>query len=157
MIEPKMSRSLQQVYEDLHRRELKARDEIMTMYPSLTEREVAALSPATVKPATIRDWRRDGKIFVVPYHGEDRYPAYQFKDGLPKRVIGQVLNLLAPSDSAERTSADREPPYSDWATAFWFASANAWLEEGQAPVDLIDIDPAAVVEAASHARDRISD
>jgi hypothetical protein len=42
------------------------------------------------------------------------------------------------------------------ATAFWFTAANGWLE-GEVPVELIDLDLMAVVTAASHARDKISD
>ena len=151
-----MSRSLDQVYEDLHRRELEARDELVAAYSLLLEAEIAAMNPSTGSPAEVRRWRREGRIFGVPHQGVDRYPAFQFKDGQPKRVIAQVLEQLSPADPAERDDPALEPPYSDWAIAFWFCGANGWLEAG-APVDFLDINPTAVVVAASHARDLTSD
>jgi hypothetical protein len=151
-----MSRTLQQVYEDLERREQECREEFLATYPTLSETQIAALNKSIGSPAEVRRWRREGRIFVVPHQGIDRYPAFQFMKGQPKRVIAQVLEHLSPSDPAARTNFELEPPFSDWAIAFWFVAANPWLDDGL-PIDLIDVDPTAVVRAASHARDLTSD
>jgi hypothetical protein len=156
MIVATMPRTLEQAYEDLHRRELQARVELCATYPMLTEAAVAEMNESAGSSAAVRRWRLEGRIFAVRHQGEDRYPAYQFENGVPKKVIAEILEHLSPSDSAARSNPDREPPYSEWATAFWFAAANGWLE-AKAPVELIDLDPMAVVTAASHACDKISD
>ncbi len=38
----------------------------------------------------------------------------------------------------------------------WFVGANAWLDD-RSPVKLLDSQPDEVVQAAEHAKDRISD
>jgi len=122
----------------------------------LTEAAVAEMNDSTASPAAVRRWRLEGRIFAVRHQGEDRFPAFQFENGMPKSVIAKILEHLSPTDPAARSNPAREPPYSEWATAFWFAAANSWLED-EVPVELIDLDPMAVVTAASHARDKISD
>lgn len=151
-----MNDELKAAYEIIHARELLARDQLIATYPMLTEAAVAALTRASGSPDVVRRWRDKRRIFGVGYQGETRYPAFPFENGVPKSVIAVVLKHLDPLDPAAQCNPDMEPAYSAWAKAFWFASANGWLE-GSAPAELIDIDPAAVVTAASHARDKISD
>lgn len=151
-----MDDELKAVYERIFARELLARDELCAKYPMFTEAAVVATNKPTGSPDAIRQWRREGRIFGVRYKGEDRYPAFQFENGMPKSVIAKILEHLSPEDLVARSNSDLEPPYSEWATAFWFAGANGWLE-GEIPVELIDLDPMAVVMAASHARDKTSD
>jgi len=47
-------------------------------------------------------------------------------------------------------------PWKGWDAMYWFAGANVWLED-KTPIDLLDKDPAGVIQAASHAHDEISD
>jgi hypothetical protein len=121
-----------------------------------TEAAVVAMNRPTASCDAVRRWRREGRIFGVHYKGEDRYPAFQFENGMPKSIIAKILLHLSPTDAAARSDPDLKPPYSEWATVFWFAAANGWLE-GEVPVELIDFEPSAAVAAASHARDKISD
>ena len=151
-----MDDELKAAYERIHARELLARDELIATYPTLSETSIAAINTASGLSDVVRRWRHEKRIFGVRYQGEFLYPAFQFEDGVPKEVIADVLKHLSPMDQASQSNPDMEPAYSEWATAFWFASANCWLE-GRAPAELIDIDPSAVVTAASHARDKISD
>ncbi|WP_310383432.1 antitoxin Xre/MbcA/ParS toxin-binding domain-containing protein [Roseateles sp.] len=48
---------------------------------------------------------------------------------------------------AQHVRAELPQPWSDWAVAAWFAAANAHLE-GQRPVDRLDSDLDAVLQAA---------
>lgn len=147
---------LKAVYERIFAREHLARNELCAKYPMLTEAAVVAISGATGSPNVVQRWRLEGRIFGVRYQDEDRYLAFQFENGMPKGIIAKILEYLSPTNPVARSNPDLEPPYSEWATAFWFAGANAWLE-GKAPVELIDSDPSAILTAASHARDKISD
>jgi hypothetical protein len=54
------------------------------------------------------------------------------------------MRLRAGVTEAARALATR---FDDWAIALWFAQPNEWLDE-RAPVDVIEIDPAAVTMAA---------
>jgi hypothetical protein len=56
-------------------------------------------------------------------------------------VVRDVLDALPVAEMTE------------WEVALWWASANGWLNGGERPVDVIDDDPAAVVEAARRERD----
>jgi hypothetical protein len=156
MLRRQVDDELKAVYERIFARELLARDELCATYPMFTEAALVAMNKATGSSEAIRRWRREGRIFGVRYQGEDRYPAFQFENGMPKSVIANILEHLSPTDPAAQSNPDLEPPYSEWATAFWFAAANGWLE-GEVPIELIDVEPFAVVTAASHAREKISD
>ena len=81
------------------------------------------------------EWRDDGKIFGVERQGRVLYPAFQFDgDGRPKPVVAEVLQALG----------KRGP----WQIASWFATPNGWLSDDRRPVDVMDTDPDAVVNAA---------
>jgi len=114
------------------------RQEFIRAWPSLRSGEVHTLSGRTSRNAalTASRWKGQKKLFAVPFGGHDRYPAFQFKDGRPQPVVGRVLARLGGR-------------LSPWQTAFWFVAENGWLA-GRRPVDLLDADPDAVVEAAGH-------
>ena len=64
-------------------------------------------------------WKREGRVFAVQRDGEDLFPAFQFADGQPLPIIQKILEVL-PED------------LTPWQTAFWFQSANGWLD-GKTP------------------------
>lgn len=74
-------------------------------------------------------------VFSVPCGGTDLYPAFQFRHGQARPEVGRVLERFGGKLSA-------------WQIAFWFVAENGWLD-GQRPVDVLDLHPDAVVEAAS--------
>jgi hypothetical protein len=102
--------------------------------------EVASLAghAARNRSATATRWKTHGAIFGVRRLGRDRYPAFQFQDGRPRKIIGRVLKALPVG-------------MSPWQTALWFASPNGWLE-GSAPMNRLG-DEAAVQAAATREGD----
>lgn len=79
-------------------------------------------------------WKKEGKVFAVPFKGQDLFAAYQFDHSMkPRPIIAGVLKLFA---------GKHDP----WKIAAWFGSANGWLR-GKRPQDCLD-DSAAVLEAA---------
>jgi hypothetical protein len=79
-------------------------------------------------------WKKEGRIFGVPYQGDTVYLAFQFgSDGRPLPVVREVLRGL-----------DGWPP---WDVAGWFVFRNRRLEQRR-PADLLERDPDAVVAAA---------
>jgi hypothetical protein len=89
----------------------------------------------------VRRWQQTRKVFAVPVAGIDHYPGFCFgADGRPRPVIGEVLAAVG----------DR---LAGWALAAWFVRPEPGLA-GRRPVDLLDEDPAAVVEAAGRAGQR---
>jgi hypothetical protein len=82
-------------------------------------------------------WKAEGRIFAVPSGRTDLFPAFQFDTfGQPRPVVAAVLGHLG-----------RE---SDWARALWWTAPSGWLG-GRRPIDVLDQDPEAVVEAARRA------
>jgi len=102
--------------------------------------EVAALAghEASNRSATATRWKTQGAIFGVRRLGRDRYPAFQFQDGRPRKIIGKALRALPDG-------------MSPWQIALWFTSPNGWLD-GAAPVDRLG-DEAALLAAAAREGD----
>jgi hypothetical protein len=149
---------LEKVYARMREETLAFYKRILEQYRPLPIDELAASLAPAVSRAQIEQWREAGRIFSVSFEGKELYPAFLFENGRPKEVVARVLNLLR----EDRPPSEAETPYSDWGTLCWFVGANAWLEgqtplEGDTPVNQMDSNPDAVVYAASHARDRISD
>lgn len=97
-------------------------------------------SKASNRSALADNWRKRHQIFAVPHpdrgaRERDVYPAFQFEDGKPIKVVQGVL----------KTFAGRKSP---WKLALWFTSNNGWLPDSARPVDLLARDPQAVIEAA---------
>ena len=110
-------------------------------HKTYTSREIRELSGlATRNPSEPASrWKRNRRIFGVPVGNQDRYPAFQFAEGRPRREIARILSVLP---------ADMSP----WQIAFWFASSNRWIEDDNAPQEALqDIDRvlAAAAELAS--------
>jgi hypothetical protein len=59
-------------------------------------------------------WKQEGKIFAVPYQGQDRFPRHGLDEAYrPIPGLESVLKLSG--------------PISPWRVAVWFESTNAWL------------------------------
>lgn len=84
--------------------------------------------------ATANRWREQGRIFAVGIERKRYYPAFQFEHGEPKPVIRQLIAAGAPH-------------YHGWPLALWLNAPNGWLAEDARPIDVMDRDPEAVVEA----------
>jgi hypothetical protein len=138
-----MSPALRAVYERMYRRELAYREELFKRYPSYLVNEIPSGYGHNVPTLFVRFWLRERHCFAYRHDGRYRFPTFQFANGLPKPVVARVIRLLHPMDG--------------WVVMYWFAAANAWLDEGASPVSVVDTDQEAVLVAASHANDLTSD
>jgi hypothetical protein len=83
-------------------------------------------------------WKQEGKIFAVPYQGQERFPRYALDDAFrPIPALESVLKLFG--------------SISPWRIAVWFESSNAWLDNRR-PRQLLRDEPAKVRRAAEHYR-----
>ena len=121
---------------------LALRDRFVAETSPLTSAEVAALAGHRSRNvyATAARWRKSGDIFSVHHRGTEYYPAFQFRDGRPHPAVAKVLAALPET-------------MSPWQRAFWFVSANGWLNDAT-PADMLD-DTDAVVAASRHERDEV--
>jgi hypothetical protein len=112
----------------------------------LTAEEINRLQQRGQKMRPLESgWKQDGRVFSVPYDGEDYYARYQF-DSLyqPLPVIKDILNAYG--------------EYTDpWSVAAWFHFPNGWLTEEQSdgavpvsPKDALD----RCIEVINAARNR---
>lgn len=121
------------------RRNAEARRSLLEEFGALRSQEVADLaeSRASNRSALASRWRAEKRTLAVPLGEELLYPGFQFNaDGKPRPVIASALEWLR-SDSHT----------TDWQAALWFVTPTSWLA-GRRPVDLLEIDPDAVIEAA---------
>ncbi len=93
-------------------------------------------SRAANRSALASRWRRERRIFAVPYDNRELYLGFQFDDaGRPLPAVAPVLAVLT-----------SWPP---WDVALWFFSDNPWLERRR-PADLL-VDQAQRVTRAAEA------
>jgi hypothetical protein len=121
------------------RRNAAARMALLDEFGALSSHQVAELagSRAANRAALANRWRAERRVVAVPVGDDLVYPGFQFTpEGRPHPVVGQALQRL-----------HSDPPTSDWQAALWFATPTGWLG-GRRPVDLLDDEPEAVVEAA---------
>jgi hypothetical protein len=122
------------------RRNAEARTQLILEFGALTGDQIGREhSQARNRHALAARWRKEGRVFGVPYRGQMLYPAFQFDpaSGAVRGEIRKVLRAL-PRD---RMSA--------WECALWWTAANGWLG-GRRPVDALNDDPDDVVAAAAH-------
>jgi hypothetical protein len=81
-------------------------------------------------------WIVDRRVVSFGWHGQYLVPMFQF-DRADMTVRRHVSTIL---DEFEGT-------FDDWDLATWFALPNAWLGD-DAPVDVLPLDPHAVLQAA---------
>jgi hypothetical protein len=121
------------------RRNAEARSALLTEFGALRSQDVADLaeSRATNRAALANRWRTENRVVAVPVGDELLYPGFQFNaEGKPKPAIGPTIDLLR-----------SDPHTTDWQMALWFVTPTSWLG-GTRPVDLLDEDPDAVINAA---------
>jgi len=116
----------------------RARAEAVAEFGAYTAAQVAEQRGVdTANPhTTVSRWLHEGRIFAVDSVQGRLFPAFQFEDGKPRTVIGEVLAAL---DGQLR----------GWATLLWFTASNGYLE-GARPVDRLGTDPDDVVAAAAY-------
>jgi hypothetical protein len=118
---------------------------ILEEFGSYTAEELGKLNGSKAgNPGAMADnWRKRRQVFAVPHPGKparerDVYPAFQFSDDhKPMKVVQSVLEIFA----------DRKTP---WKIALWFTSNNGLLADSARPVDLLETDPQAIIQAARH-------
>lgn len=104
-----------------------ARREFLAEFPTLTSAEVASSAGSAAKnvAALATRWRKEGRIFAVPWGGELRYPAFQFDDaGAPLPVIRSALEVFRGTGS-------------DWQVALWFATPSPYLPRQARPIQVL--------------------
>ncbi len=121
------------------RRNVEARTGLLREFGALDSAQVAELagSRAANRAALANRWRAEQRVLAVPMGDELLYPGFQFTaEGKPHPAVGAALAELR-----------ADPRLSDWQAALWFAGSNGWLG-GRRPIDLLDDEPDAVVQAA---------
>lgn len=121
----------------------KAKQAILEGTSWLTAAEVAQLSggSAAERPEKrVYAWRDRGKLFSLRLDdGTERFPLYAFdQGGQPHEALQEILTRLGPINA--------------WRIAAWFNGGTRALG-GRAPRELLEPDPQAVLQAASHYRD----
>jgi hypothetical protein len=104
-----------------------ARRAFLAELPTLTSAEVASSAGSAAKnvAALATRWRKEGRIFAVPWGGELRYPAFQFDDaGVPLPVVRSVLEVFRGIGS-------------DWQVALWFATPSPYLPRHARPIEVL--------------------
>ena len=115
------------------------RKDFLERTPVLTSAQVheQAGFPGGNASQTAHRWRKQNKIFAITLGGRELYPAFQFDEtGRPRPIIKELLEILSRDD--ERT---------EWDNALWFAGDSGWLD-GRTPIDCLDSDRDAVINAA---------
>ena len=118
------------------RLQAEVRKEFLKSVELLTSAMVAQLNDSNARNASAlaNRWKRERRICAVSSGRNDLYPAFQFDaHGRPRPTVREVLRHLAES--------------SDWGRALWGNSPSGWLGDRR-PLDVLDEDPTAVVEAA---------
>lgn len=120
----------------LVRRNAEERQRFLDEHRVLGATEVHAVSGLRAKNAhaTANRWREQGRIFAVSIERRHYYPAFQFEHGEPRPVFRLLIAAGAPH-------------YRGWPLALWLNAPNGWLAEDARPIDVIDRNPQAVVEA----------
>ncbi|MCL1960873.1 MAG: hypothetical protein FWG56_03645 [Desulfovibrionaceae bacterium] len=118
------------------------RARVLNEFGYFTAQQLAEMnkSQASNRSALADNWRKRRQVFAVPHPDKtarerDVFPAFQFENGKPVKAIQPVLEAFG----------DRKAP---WKLALWFTSSNGWLAGSARPVDLLERDPQAVIEAA---------
>lgn len=126
------------------RRNAAARAQFVAEVPLLRSMDVARQTGSMARNASAQAsrWKSEGRIFSVSGGGADRYPAFQFSSatGEPLPVVRELMHLFG--------------GWNEWQIALWFFAVNAWLGDRR-PLDVIEREPDAVLEAARRATESL--
>jgi hypothetical protein len=116
----------------------RARAEALAEFGALTEAQIGNTRGGQVaRPiGSATRWLDEARVFAVDGPDGKLFPAFQFNDGEPRPVVAKVLSALAGR-------------LRGWEILMWFTASSGHLE-GPRPVDLLDVNPEAVVEAAAY-------
>jgi len=95
--------------------------------------EIPCLDSTGARAALWEIGRDDGTVLCVLHGDRALFPSFQFRNAAVLDAVIEVVAILGGS-------------LSDWQIAFWFVSANRWLDGGR-PMDRL-YNPGAVVAAA---------
>ena len=76
-----------------------------------------------------------GEIFSFRWHGKNRCRC------------SSSISVIYRAGRGEQVSAELKSVFDDWSLAVWFVQPNSWLQ-AQRPLDLLDSDLPAVLQAA---------
>lgn len=115
---------------------LEWRQEFMRNYPSWTSAEVATQSTSTARnrAAIASRWQRENRIFGLRYQAQQYFPQFQFQDGTPVPIVGEVIKTFPEHATG-------------WDLAFFFTTPNANIG-GRKPLELIKTNPDRVLSLA---------
>jgi hypothetical protein len=121
-------------------KQAKALEAVLENSEWLTAEEIGErgkFSPSNLAAPANR-WKQEGKIFAIPYQGQDRFPRYGLDEAFrPIPGLEPVLKLLG--------------SISPWRIAVWFESSNARLDTRR-PRELLGSEPEKVLRAAERYR-----
>jgi hypothetical protein len=112
---------------DQVRRNAQLRTAMLQEFGAVDARELADLvgSKARNRLSTVDNWRRAGRVIVVPWHGRALVPGFQLlADGSPDPGLRPVLRILD------------DQGFGPWEQALWWVVPAPRLE-GARPVDLL--------------------
>jgi hypothetical protein len=109
-----------------------------------TTQEIAAAAglPLALVKRNLRKWKDEGRIFAVEEKGTGYYPFFALDPRAnfhPYPAVAEILSELR----------DLSP----FGIAAWFVGVNSFLDD-QRPKDILDVDPAWVIDAAKDEADK---
>jgi hypothetical protein len=119
-------------------RNARLRTAFLEQHGALTSTQVAEIAGSRARnPHAIASrWRKDGRIFAVPWAEAWLYPAFQFRDGVPRPSVARVIDAFG----------GRASP---WEMAIWWVTPSGYLSgERRSPIDWLD-DPDRLVAAVT--------
>jgi hypothetical protein len=93
-----LSPELKAAYERLAKSEMLTREKLFRHVLTGTVREIPDATGRSHPVSLVRQWRREGRIFAFRHRRRDYFPLFQFKDGIPKPLVAQVLKVVGPDD-----------------------------------------------------------
>jgi len=122
------------------RRGERLREQLMTEFDAFTYDDLLAGGSHGVADEVVRA-ALEGQAVAVPFGAGVRFPGFQFQGGALATGVAEVVTAITASG------------LSGWPAALWFTAGNGWLAYAR-PVDVLSVDPHAVVDAARRRLDR---